>query len=45
VKFSPIDRSSKTTPILINRLFMRRLGIVVDANKAFVVTDDTREKN
>ena len=40
VKFSPTNRKSKTTPILINRAFMRRLGIVVNANKAFVITDE-----
>ncbi len=44
VKFSPINRSTKTTPILINRSFMRRLGIVVNANKAFVITDDPDTK-
>jgi hypothetical protein len=40
VKFSPTNRKNKTTPILINRSFMRRLGIVVNANKAFVITDE-----
>lgn len=40
VKFSPTNRKNKTTPILINRAFMRRLGIVVNANKAFVITDE-----
>lgn len=43
VKFSPTDRKSKTTPVLINRSFMRRLGIVVNANKAFVVTDEEQK--
>jgi RimK family alpha-L-glutamate ligase len=45
VKFSPTDRKSKTTPVLINRSFMRRLGIVVNANKAFVVTDEQKEED
>lgn len=45
VKFSPTDRKSKTTPILINRSFMRRLGIVVNANKAFVITDENTTKD
>lgn len=44
VKFSPTDRKSKTTPILINRSFMRRLGIVVNANKAYVITDENTTK-
>ena len=42
VKFSPTNRKNKTTPILINRAFMRRLGIVVNANKAFVITDEDK---
>jgi hypothetical protein len=45
VKFSPTNRKNKTTPILINRSFMRRLGIVVNANKAFVITDEEETKN
>lgn len=45
VNFSPSDRSDKTTPILINRAFMRRLGLVVNANQAFVITDEDEEKN
>jgi hypothetical protein len=45
VKFSPTDRKSKTTPILINRSFMRRLGIVVNANKAYVITDENTTKS
>ena len=44
VKFSPTNRKNKTTPILINRSFMRRLGIVVNANKAFVITDEEETK-
>lgn len=44
VKFSPTNRKTKTTPILINRSFMRRLGIVVNANKAFVITDEEETK-
>jgi hypothetical protein len=43
VRFSPTDRASKSTPILINRALMRRLGLVVNANKAFVITDETEE--
>lgn len=38
VKVSPVDRTPKSTPFLANRSLMRRLGLIVNANKAFVVS-------
>lgn len=43
VKVSPTNRKTKTTPLLMNRAFMRRVGIVVNANKAFVITDEPED--
>jgi RimK family alpha-L-glutamate ligase len=43
VKFSPVDRSDKSTPILVNRSFMSDLGIVVNSDKAFVLTDEPKD--
>jgi RimK family alpha-L-glutamate ligase len=39
VRVSPIDRTGKSTPFLANRILMRTLGMIVNPNKAFVVTD------
>lgn len=40
VRFSPVNRDDKTTPVLLNRTFMSDLGIVVNSDKAFVLTDE-----
>lgn len=39
VKVSPISRESKSTPFLANRSFMKDLGVMVNPNKAFVISD------
>jgi RimK family alpha-L-glutamate ligase len=39
VKISPVDRTGKSTPFLANRVLMRKLGMIVNPNKAFVITD------
>lgn len=39
VRVSPLDRSGKSTPFLANRSLMRKLGMIVNPNKAFVITD------
>lgn len=44
VRFSPTNRKNKSTSLLMNRRFMSDLGIVVNANKAFVLTDEPKEK-
>jgi hypothetical protein len=40
VKFSIVDRSNKSTPLLINRGFMGIAGLVVDGSKTFLLTDE-----
>lgn len=37
VRVSPLTRTDKSTPFLANRRFMKRLGLIVNANKAFVL--------
>lgn len=44
VKVSPVDRTEKSTPFLANRAFMKKMGLVVNPNKAFVVTSEPEEK-
>lgn len=44
VKISPSDRTDKSTPFLVNRALMRRLGVIVNPHKAFVVTDEPEDK-
>jgi RimK family alpha-L-glutamate ligase len=39
VRVSPVDRTGKSTPFLANRVFMRILGMIVNPNKAFVISD------
>ena len=39
VRVSPIDRTQKSTPFLVNRTLMRDLGVMVNPYKAFVVSD------
>ena len=38
VAVAPVDRTPKSTPFLANRKFMERLGIIVNPDKAFVIT-------
>ena len=39
VKVAPINREAKSTPFLANRTFMKRLGVMVNPSKAFVISD------
>ena len=39
VKVAPINREPKSTPFLANRTLMKRLGVMVNPSKAFVVSD------
>lgn len=39
VKVSPTDRVSKSTPFLANRPLMKKLGVMVNPHKAFVVSE------
>jgi hypothetical protein len=41
---SPDNRVDKSTPFLVNREFMRALGLSVNPNKAFVVTENPENK-
>lgn len=43
VKFSVVDRTNKSTPMLINRGFMEIAGLVVDASKTFLLTDEPED--
>jgi RimK family alpha-L-glutamate ligase len=38
VLVSPDDRTAKSTPFLVNRAFMKRIGLIVNPDKAFVAT-------
>jgi len=38
VKFSLVDRTAKSTPLLLNRTFMELAGIVVDPSRTFLVS-------
>jgi hypothetical protein len=38
VKISPVDRTDFTTPFLVNREFMQRLGVSIDPDKKFTIT-------
>lgn len=44
VKVSPVDRTEKSTPFLANRAFMKRMGLIVNPNKAFVVTPSPEQE-
>jgi RimK family alpha-L-glutamate ligase len=39
VKFSLVDRTEKSTPLLLNRDFLGRAGLIVDPSEDFVITD------
>ncbi len=43
VKISPDDRTDKSTPFLVNREFMRMVGLSVNPEKAFVVTKNPED--
>jgi hypothetical protein len=43
VKVSPDDRTDKSTPFLANRAFMKSIGLIVNPQKAFVVTEEPKE--
>ena len=39
VKFSLVDRTEKSTPLLINRQFLSRAGLVVDPSEDFLLSE------
>lgn len=39
VRISPSDRGIKSTPFLVNRKFMRYIGVVIDPHSTFMVTN------
>lgn len=39
VPVAPVNREAKSTPFLANRMLMKRLGVMVNPSKAFVVTE------
>jgi RimK family alpha-L-glutamate ligase len=39
VKFSLVDRTEKSTPLLLNRGFLSHAGLIVDPSEDFVITD------
>ena len=40
VKFSLVDRTAKSTPLLINRNFMEIAGLIIDASRTFIITQE-----
>jgi ribosomal protein S6--L-glutamate ligase len=44
VMISPVDRTDKSTPFLVNRALMRRMGLIVNPHKAFVVSNEPDDK-
>ena len=40
VKFSLVDRTNKSTPLLINRSFMEEAGLIIDSSKTFLITKE-----
>jgi ribosomal protein S6--L-glutamate ligase len=40
IKFSLVDRTYKSTPMLINRTFMEEAGLIVDSSKTFLLTQE-----
>jgi len=40
VKFSLVDRTYKSTPMLINRTFMEEAGLIVDSSKTFLLSKE-----
>jgi RimK family alpha-L-glutamate ligase len=45
VKFSVVDRTNKSTPLLINRTFMEKAGLVIDPSRTFIVTNKPKGYN
>ena len=43
VKVAPVNREPKSTPFLANRTFMKHLGVMVNPNKAFVISEPDDE--
>lgn len=39
IEVSPSDRTNKSTPLLINRKTMRKMGLIVNPHKVFVMTE------
>ena len=39
VKFSLVDRTEKSTPLLLNRDFLSSAGLIVDSSEDFIITD------
>ena len=39
VKFSLVDRTEKSTPLLLNRDFLSAAGLIVDPSEDFVISD------
>lgn len=39
VKVAPTDRISKSTPFLANRPLMKKIGVMINPHKAFVISD------
>lgn len=39
VKFSLVDRTEKSTPLLLNRQFLSRAGIIVNPSEDFILSD------
>ena len=45
IKFSVVDRKHKSTPLLINRTFMDRAGLIIDPSRTFIITDKPKYYN
>jgi ribosomal protein S6--L-glutamate ligase len=47
VRVSPVDRTEFSAPFLVNRIFMKRIGVKIDPDREFLVTQDINgfEKN
>jgi ribosomal protein S6--L-glutamate ligase len=43
VKVAPVNREAKSTPFLANRTLMKKLGVMVNPTKAFVISDQPEE--
>lgn len=43
VSVAPTDRVSKSTPFLANRPLMKRMGVMINPHKAFVISDKVPE--
>jgi len=43
VKFSLVDRTNKSTPLLINRGMMEAAGLIIDSSKTFLITKEPND--